>query len=73
VQSATFLEGVEPQIKVVDAKVAAAEALRDDIAVPLLAPLSGVVRAANARGSEVEARTDRHHHARAAFSMVLGC
>ncbi len=69
VQSATFLEGVEPQIKV----VAAAEALRYDIAVPLLAPLSGVVCAANARGTEVEERTDRHHHARAAFSVVLGC
>ncbi len=68
VQSATLLEGVEPRIKV----VAAAEAPCDDIAVPLLAP-SGVVRAANARGTEVEERTDRHHHARAAFSVVLGC
>lgn len=59
--SATFLEGVEPRIKVVDAKVS------------LLTPLSGVVRAANARGTEVEERTDRHHHAHAAFSVVLGC
>ncbi len=73
VQTATFLEGVAPQIKVVDAKVAAVEALRDDIVLPLLAPLSGVVRAGNARGTEVEELTDRHHHARAAFSIVLGC
>ena len=72
VQPATSLEGVAPQIKVVDAKVAAVEALRDDIVLSLLAPLSGVVRAGNARGTEVEERADRHHHAHAAFSVAFG-
>lgn len=66
----TFLEGVEPHIGVVDAKVALTEALRHGIAQPLFAPLSGVVGAVDAQGTEVEELTERHRHARAASAAM---
>ncbi len=73
VRAATFPEGVEPHIGVVDTEVAVTEALRDDIAPSLFAPSSGVAGAVNALGTEVEEQTDRHRHARAALAATMVC
>jgi len=69
--AAAPLEGVAPQIDVVDVGAAATEAPRDGIASPLSTPLPGVARTGVARGAEFEELTDRYGHARTALAALV--
>jgi len=64
------LEGIAPRVDVVDVEAAGTNALRDGVALTLLAPLPGVARTGFARGTEFEELTDRYRHARTAAAAV---
>ena len=70
VRAAASLEGVAPQIDVVDVEAAAIKALCDSIAPTLLAPFTGVACTGFARGTEFQELTDRYRHARTAPAAV---
>lgn len=67
-----FLEEIEPQVGAIEARLAAIERIRGDIAAPLPPSLAGVVERVDEEVAEVRELTERYHHARSAAPPLLG-
>ena len=69
-KAVAFLEDIAPWVELVDAKVAAIEEIRQDTAVSLFPPFSGVVVRVDELGAKVKGLMRWHHYARAAIPSL---
>lgn len=70
--SLEFLEAIEPQMEEIEARAAAMERIREDIAAPVMPPLAGAVDRVGKGIAEARDLTERYRHIRRAVPALLG-